>query len=157
MNLFNEKDTVEKPTIDFFQRELGYRYIPSEEFTSLRESESQYIIEPLFLAAVQKINDVDEETARRVLTKLKEVDTNWDFLEKMKFGVQVVNQETGQNETIYIVDYKNHENNDFAFTDQFYFAGDVCNGIPDIAVIVNGMVVSLIELKSPMVSFERGG
>ena len=150
MVLFNEKETVEKPTVAFFQERLGYRYVPSGEMKALREGEGQYIVEPLFLEAVGRINGIDEKKARDVLAVLKSVDTNCEFLEKMRNGVQVFNREKGQNETVRIVDYGNADGNDFVVTDQFYFSGDIYNGIPDVAVVVNGIVVSLIELKSPV-------
>jgi len=46
---FNEQYTIENHLIDFLHDQLGYEYIPAEQFAKLRSFENEYIITPIYL------------------------------------------------------------------------------------------------------------
>ena len=60
---FNEQYTIEYAIIKFIQEKLGYEYIKAEEFAKYRSFENEFIMTPLLLEAVQKINNIDENVA----------------------------------------------------------------------------------------------
>lgn len=156
---FNEQYTIEYHIIKFIKDELGYEYIPAEEFSKLRTFENEYIITSHLLEAVQKINKVDETVAQSVVREIKKLDTNEAFLNAMREGVNLKDPETGKSRDYKIVDFDTPENNRFIVTNQFYFEGTTENIRPDVLVFLNGLPVSDIEAKSPTasssVSFEN--
>ena len=54
-------------------------------------------------------------------------------------------------QTVQIIDFKNHEINEFLCTNQFKVSG-IQNIIPDILCFVNGLPLAVIECKSPYVT-----
>ena len=156
---FNELYTIEKHIIKFIQENLGYEFIPAEEFSKLRTFENEFIITSHLLESVQKINGVDENLALSVVREIKKLDTNEAFLFAMRNGVNLKDPATGKNRDFQVVDFTNPDNNRFVVTSQFYFEGTTENIRPDVMIFLNGLPVSDIEAKSPTasssVSFEN--
>ena len=156
---FNEQFTIENHVIKFLREQLGYEYIPADQFAKLRSFENEYIITPHLLAAVQKINDLDEATALSVVREVKKLDTNEAFLLAIRNGINLKDPDTGMFRDYMIVDFDNPDNNHFVVTNQFYFEGVTENIRTDVLAFVNGMPMSDIEAKSPTasssVSFEN--
>ncbi len=149
---FNEQYTVEYHIIKFIRERLGYEYMPAEDFAKLRSFENEYLIVPHLLAAVQKINGVDEMVAQSVVREVKKLDTNEAFLLAIRNGINLKNPSTGTFRDYKIVDFDNPDNNHFVVTNQFYFEGVTENIRPDVLVFVNGLPISDIEAKSPTAS-----
>jgi len=149
---FNELYTIEKHIIKFIQENLGYEFIPAEEFSKLRAFENEFIITSHLLESVQKINEVDETLALSVVREIKKLDTNEAFLFAMRNGVNIKDPATGKNRDFQIVDFGNPENNRFVVTSQFYFEGSTENIRPDVMIFLNGLPISDIEAKSPTAS-----
>jgi hypothetical protein len=130
---FNEKYTVENHIIKYLKDKLGYRFLSKEEFSKLREYENEFIIKPLFLEAVKKINNIDDEKAESIFREVKKLDTNEDFLIAMRDGVNLIDSETKKHINYQIVDWTRldsrfrgndkaaGDNNDFVITTQLYF------------------------------------
>lgn len=148
---FNEQHTIEYHIIKFI-RELGYEYIPADEFSKLRTFENEYLITPHLLEAIQKINSVDETVATSVVREVKKLDTNEALLLAIRNGINLKDPETGKSRDYKIVDFDNTDNNKFVVTNQFYFEGNTENIRPDVLVFLNGMPVCDIEAKSPTAS-----
>jgi len=147
---FNENATIEQHIIKFLKNNLGYRYIKPEDFAKLRNQENEVLIEPLLVESIKKINQLSDETIiQTIIRELKKADTNQHFLEFLRNGVELKNQETQKTEKYKILDFENPQNNDFVATNQFYFAGDLENIRPDIMIFVNGIPLVDIEAKSP--------
>ncbi|MFA5158587.1 MAG: type I restriction endonuclease subunit R [Patescibacteria group bacterium] len=157
---FNEQVTVENYIIKFIKDTLGFEYIKPEEFAKLRDLESEYIIKSQLLDAVKRINNVDDSVAKSVLREVNKIDSNQEFLDKIREGVNLMNPETRQMQDYRLVDFDKPENNQFVVTNQFYFEGDTENIRPDILISVNGLPLVDIEAKSPTasegVTFENG-
>lgn len=131
---------------------LGYEYITPEEFSKLREFESEYVVVPLLLEAVKKINNISEEEAMTVVREVKKIDTNEGFLNLYRSGVNIKDPKTGKKRDYFVVDYDKIENNRFVVTNQLYFEGELENIRPDIMIFLNGLPIVDIEAKSPTAS-----
>ncbi|MFA6662373.1 MAG: type I restriction endonuclease, partial [Bacilli bacterium] len=163
---FNEQYTVENHIIKFIsgvnlsertsdqnnENDLGYEYVSPEEFSKLREFESEYVIVPLLLEAVKKINNISEEEAATVVREVRKIDTNEGFLDLYRNGVNIKDLKTGKKRDYIVIDYNNIENNRFVVTNQFYFEGELENIRPDIMIFLNGLPIVDIEAKSPTAS-----
>ena len=191
---FNEQYTVENYIIEFLCGDrsfaptqddkkqvtqdgsaggLGYEYIPPQEFTQLREFENEYIVSPLLLAAIKRINNIDDDEAYNVVREIKKIDTNEGFLNLFRNGVDIIDLGTQRTINYHVVDWdeldrdchvamdpRNDNNNQFVVTNQFYFEGNSENIRPDVLIFINGLPLIDIEAKSPTasdgVSFENG-
>jgi type I restriction enzyme R subunit len=158
---FNEQVTVENYIIKFIKDKLGFEYIKPEEFSKLRDLESEYIIIPLLEQAIKKLNpDASEGEIKNIIHEIKKIDTNEAFSKALRDGINIKNSTTGKKHDYKLVDFDNVENNQFVVTNQFYFEGDTENIRPDIMIFVNGIPLVNIEAKSPTasegVSFENG-
>src|SRR3989339_1714412 len=147
---FNEQYTVENHIIKYLSETLGYEYIPPKEFAQLREFESEYIVTPLLLAAIKRINSINDDEAYNVLREIKKIDTNEGFLNLFRNGVDIIDLATKRTMNYSVIDHA--DKNQFVVTSQFYFEGSSENIRPDILVFLNGLPVVDIEAKSPTAS-----
>ncbi|MFH1048091.1 MAG: HsdR family type I site-specific deoxyribonuclease, partial [Patescibacteria group bacterium] len=129
---------------------LGYKYIPPAEFAKLREFENEFIIISRLLEAIKKINKIDNDEAQSVIREVKKIDTNQEFLNTMREGIDIKDLKTNRVKNYKIMDFKNPENNSFVITNQFYFEGNAENIRPDMLVFLNGLPICDIEAKSPV-------
>lgn len=146
---FNEQYTIENHVIKFLKEKLGYEYIKPQEFAKLREFENEYIIAPLLLEAVKKINSIDNDEALSVVREVKKIDNNEAFLQALRYGINLKDSQTSKMRDYLIVDFDTPGNNHFVVTNQFYFEGNSENIRPDVMVFLNGLPVVDIEAKSP--------
>lgn len=146
---FNEQHTIENHIIQFLQERLGYEYVKPQEFSKLREFENEYLITPLLLDAIKRINGIDSDEAQSVIREVKKLDSNEEFLNVFRGGINLKDPETGKMRDYYVIDSDNIENNHFVVTNQFYFEGNSENIRPDVMVFLNGIPVIGIEAKSP--------
>lgn len=146
---FNEQYTVENHIIKFLSKTLGYDYIKPEEFSKLREFETEFLITSELLTAIKKINGIDDDVAQSVLREVKKVDSNEGFLQLYRNGVNLKDPATGKMRDYLVVDMENPDNNHFVVTNQFYFEGNLENVRPDVMVFLNGIPLVDIEAKSP--------
>jgi len=93
---FNEQVTIENYIIKFIKDKLGFEYIKPEEFAKLRSLESEYIITTHLLEAIKKINKIDDEVAQSVAQEVKKIDSNQEFLHKLRNGINLKNPGTGR-------------------------------------------------------------
>jgi type I restriction enzyme, R subunit len=157
---FNEQATVENYVIKFLKEKLNYEYIKPKDFEGLRELETEYVINSQLEEAIRRINDVGDEEAKGVARLVRAVDSNQNFLERLRSGFDIVDLQTQRSKNYKIIDFAKPENNTFVVTNQMYFEGNAENIIPDVVVLVNGLPLVLIEAKSPTasenVSYENG-
>lgn len=146
---FNEQYTVELHIIKFLTEKLGYKYILPQEFGTFREFENEYLITPLLLAAVKKLNSIEDDEALTVVREVKKIDNNQAFLHALRYGINLKDQKTGKMRDYILVNYDNAQNNQFVVTNQFYFEGNAENIRPDVMLFLNGIPVVDIEAKSP--------
>ena len=123
--------------------------------------ESEYIVKPCLHGTIAKVDpEASEHEIASVIREVRKIDTNYEFLQKLREGINLKNPKTGNFQDYKLLDFDNPENNHFVVTNQFYFERDSENIRPDIMVFVNGLPLVDIEAKSPTasegVSFENG-
>lgn len=149
---FNEQYTVENHVLKFLEEKLGYEYIKPAEFAKLREFEHEYVVMPLLVDALKRINGIEDAEATMVAREVRKLDGNQAFLRAMRDGISLIDPETRKSKSYKLVDFDTPENNRFVVTNQFYFEGNAENIRPDILVFLNGLPIVDIEAKSPTAS-----
>ena len=146
--------------IQFFQDELGYTYLGDWE----EEIRTQPIEEDLLFQYLTKNNRYSSELAQKAVDALVKAATNLsddlyeankEVYKLLRYGV-TVREELGQpKETVWLVDWKNTTNNDFAVAEEVTVAGKHIKR-PDVVLFVNGIAIGVIELKRSKVGVEEG-
>ena len=133
---------------------MGYRYVYAPDLE--RDFRSPLYEEEL-VSALHRLNPkLPEDAITDALFKLKNfenaelVQKNELFMDYLQHGIEVRYFVKGEERSglVYIVDYKNPENNSFVVANQWTFIEN-SNKRPDVLLFLNGLPVVLIELKSP--------
>ena len=147
------ESSYEEAIIELFQG-IGYDYIKGQDVE--RELDNPLYIDVLeeYLYKINK--QEDRKAIEEALNKIKNfenaslVEKNIIFMDYLQNGVPVryfVNNEE-KNTIIYLVDYKNVNNNSFIIANQWTVI-DKSTKKPDIVLFLNGLPVVVMELKSP--------
>lgn len=153
MSDFYTEADYENSVIELFQN-MGYRYVYAPDLE--RDFRSSLYGEELE-EAIHRINpDMPEQALADAIYKLKNFENaelvlkNAIFMEYIQHGIEVRYFVDGEERSglVYLVDYKNTDNNSFVVANQWTFIEN-SNKRPDILLFLNGMPVVLIELKSP--------
>ncbi|WP_294339774.1 type I restriction endonuclease subunit R [uncultured Clostridium sp.] len=153
MSDFYTEADYEKSVIELFQN-MDYRYVYAPDLE--RDFRSPLYEEELD-DSIRRINpDMPEDAIADALYKLKNFENaelvlkNALFMDYIQHGIQVRYFVKGEERSglVYLVDYKNPDNNSFVVANQWTFIEN-SNKRPDILLFLNGMPVVLIELKSP--------
>ena len=152
-NFFVEAD-YENSIIELFQNDLGYEYVYGPDIE--RDFYSP-LYEDVLVESLYRLNrGVPDDAIQEALYKLKNfengelVQKNAIFMDYLQSGIPVRYFVDGEERSsiVYLVDYKNPDNNSFIVANQWTFIEN-CNKRPDIVLFLNGLPVVLVELKSP--------
>lgn len=150
---FTEAD-YERSVIELFQS-LGYSHIYAPD---LERDYSTPFLESVLQDCLVKINkNLPYAAIAEGMSMLRDfesgslVQRNEIFMNYLQNGITVKYLENGEERTniVYLIDYKNADNNDFCVLNQFTYIENGNNRRPDIIVFVNGLPLVIIELKSP--------
>lgn len=150
---YTEAD-YENSIIELFQNDLGYEYIYGPDIE--RDFHSP-LYEEVLLDSLYRLNScLPDDAIQDALFKLKNfengelVQKNAVFTDYLQNGIEVKYFEDGEERSsiVYLVDYKNPDNNSFIVANQWTFIEN-SNKRPDIILFLNGLPVVLMELKSP--------
>lgn len=151
--LYTESD-YEESIIELFQN-MEYRYVcgydlERDYYSPLYEDE---LVESLHRINSNMPNDAIQAALYK-LTNFQNADLiqkNEIFMDYIQNGVDVKYTLDGEeiSDIIYLIDYKNIENNSFVIGNQWTYIENNCERRPDIILFINGLPVVLIELKSP--------
>ena len=153
MPAFYTEANYENSIIELFQ-DMGYRYVYAPDID--RDFYSP-LYEPELIEALYRLNsNLPKEAIKEALFKLKHyengelVKKNAVFMDYLQHGVEVRYFVKGEERSgiVYLVDYKNPDNNSFVVANQWTFIEN-SNKRPDIILFLNGLPVVIIELKSP--------
>lgn len=155
-----EQDTQER-VIEFFQETLNYTYLGNWK-DSIQEN-SNIIAEDLtdWLRQQGIDNEVIEkavyqlEQASRIGDSITLYDANLEVYELLRYGVKVLPEVGEQHKTVWLIDWKNPENNDFGIAEEVAVRGKN-NKRPDLVLYVNGIAIAVLELKRSTVSVSEG-
>lgn len=150
--IYTEAD-YENTIIELFEN-MGWQHVYGPDLD--RDYEDPLYEEELD-DAIRRINpDMPESAIHEALFKLKNFDNadlvqkNAVFTDYIQHGIEV-RYLVGSEERaglVYLVDYKNPDNNSFIITNQWTFIEN-SNKRPDVLLFLNGLPVVLMELKSP--------
>ncbi|MEP7321596.1 MAG: HsdR family type I site-specific deoxyribonuclease [Saprospiraceae bacterium] len=158
-NIGKRERVTQDRLVELFANELKYRYLGH---WADRENNSN--IEEEILAAYLTKKGYSPNLISKTLYEFSKTandqskslyDVNKEVYSMLRYGVNV-QPETGHNkETIWLIDWKNPAENDFAFAEEVTIKG-VHNKRPDIVLYVNGIALGVMELKRSTVSISEG-
>lgn len=153
MSIFFTEANYENAIIELFQ-EMGYHHIYAP---NIERDFNSPLYEDELEQALYRINpSIPDAAIADALYKLKNFESaeliqkNALFMDYIQHGIEVRYFVKGEecSGIVYIVDYKNPDNNSFIIANQWTFI-EKSNRRPDILVFLNGLPVVLMELKSP--------
>lgn len=153
-----ERETQNR-VIALFQKELGYRYLGNWE-----ERENNSNIEEEILTEWLTKRKYSQNLISKALYEITKVandqskslyDVNKEFYSMLRYGVNVQPDIGHNKETVWLIDWKNPSNNDFAIAEEVTVKG-IHKKRPDIVLYVNGIALGVLELKRSTVSISEG-
>lgn len=161
MNNVGQRERITQTrVIQLFTEHLGYRYLGN-----WHKREDNRNIEPGLVSAWLTKCGVSEVLIDRVLRQLDRAaslgegrilyDANKEVYRLLRYGVKDKEGAGEQNQTIWLVDWKNPEANDFAIAEEVTHKGENKKR-PDLVLYVNGIALGVIELKRSTVSVSEG-
>ena len=152
-SLYTEAD-YENSVIELFRSDLGYEYAYGPDIE--RDFYSP-LYEDVLLDSLYRLNrELPDDAIQDALFKLKNfengelVQKNSVFMDYLQNGIPVRYFVDGEERSsiVYLIDYKNTDNNSFIVANQWTFIEN-SNKRPDVILFLNGLPVVLVELKSP--------
>tara|TARA_R110001599_G_scaffold82854_2_gene222834 strand:+ start:26739 stop:29921 length:3183 start_codon:yes stop_codon:yes gene_type:complete len=156
------EDQLELLCIDWF-KEIGYEYangydIAPDGDCPEREDYRQVILKARLLAQLEVINPhIPIAALEQAIAVVTQFDTpiliknNQQFHQHLLEGIKVEFKEGDQEVVDYVrfIDFNNTNKNEFLIVNQFTVTGIKGNRRPDIVVFINGLPISVVELKNP--------
>ncbi len=146
--------------VAFFQSELGYRYLGDWQ-----ERAGNKNIETGLLTAWLQQRGISDALITRAIRQLdtaaalgegkKLYYANKEVYRLLRYGVKDKEGAGEQNQTVWLIDWKNPEANDFAIAEEVSIKGENKKR-PDLVLYVNGIALGLLELKRSSVSVAEG-
>lgn len=158
----NENTLAEQPVIDWL-RELGYETLFSPDIAPggafmERGDYREVILEGRLRRALKRINPnisdtgLDEVAGKIIKYENSDIEIgNKKMYEMLTRGIKIdIKDENSElrGKTVYPIDFKNLQNNEFLVVNQFTIQGKTVR-IPDLVVFINGIPVAIFEFKSP--------
>ena len=155
------EDQVELQSIDWF-KDLGYDYVcgydiaPDGE-TPERSDYVSVVLKDRLLSALTRINpDIPQTAIATALSQLTNpnipalMSANRQVHSWLTKGVKVTYHEGDQEigKQLKVIDFDNPDNNEWLVVNQFTIHGQKHNRRPDVLVFVNGLPLSVLELKN---------
>lgn len=154
---------IERATQDrvvkLFREELGYKYLGD------RHDQENKNIEKNLLEAWLKKQGYSQALITRSFRALEQAsalgdgrhlyDANKEVYRLLRYGVKAKEEVGEQNKTVWLIDWKNFDNNDFYIAEEVSVKGENKKR-PDIVLYVNGIALGVIELKRSSVSVSEG-
>ncbi|KAB2949522.1 MAG: HsdR family type I site-specific deoxyribonuclease [Phycisphaerae bacterium] len=151
---------TQERVVEFFCNTLGYSYLG---FWKDRDGNSN--VEEEELAKWLRRRGHSDKIIGKVLHELAKAralggsktlyDANREVYGLLRYGVKVKPEVGEQYVTIWLIDWKKPESNDFAVAEEVTVAGEH-NKRPDVVLYVNGIALGVLELKRSIVSVTEG-
>ena len=148
------EELYEQAIIELFEK-MGYTHIYAPD---MERDYSSPLLDAVLQDSLVKLNKgLPLDAIQEAIAKLRNFDTgsllqkNMQFMDYLQNGVPVKYFVSGEerNSLVYLVDYKNVENNSFYVVNQFTYIENGNNRRPDVILFINGLPLVLCELKSP--------
>ena len=153
LGLYTEYD-YENSIIELFQNNLEYEYIYGPD---IERDFYNPLYEEVLLDSLYRLNKgLPDDAIQDAIFKLKNFENgelaqkNFVFMDYLQNGIQVRYFVSGEERSsiVYLVDYKNPDNNSFVLANQWTFIEN-SKKRPDLVLFLNGLPIVLVELKSP--------
>ena len=153
-----ERETQNR-IIKLFRERLNYRYIGNlqyEDNKNIREHDlrawltKQGYNDTLITKSIRAIANASAMGGGRHL-----YDANKDVYRLLRYGIKEKADISENNQTIWLIDWKNIHNNDFAIAEEVSIKGEHKKR-PDIVLYVNGIALGVLELKRSAVDVIEG-
>ena len=141
-------------------RQLGYTYLGNWETRDNNRN-----IETDLLSKWLKQQGMNKTLIAKTLRELDRAatvgvgqnlyDANKAVYRLLRYGVKVKKGAGKQNQTVWLIDWKHPENNDFAIAEEVTIKGENKKR-PDIVLYVNGIALGILELKRSSVAIGEG-
>ena len=151
---------TQQRVIAFFQDALGYAYLGN-----WKDRADNSNVEKELLTGWLKQQGYDDRTIAKALHELDKAaapggsktlyDANREVYGLLRYGVKVQPDVGEQTVTVWLIDWANPGNNDFAITEEVTVAGENAKR-PDVVLYVNGIALGVLELKRSTVSVTEG-
>ncbi|SDD13613.1 type I restriction enzyme, R subunit [Algoriphagus faecimaris] len=151
--------TTQDRVIDLFQTKLSYTYLGDWE-----DEVRTHPIEEDILRSYLLGNGYSNIQAQKAIDSLVKAATNLskglyeankEVYHLLRYGV-TVREELGQpKETVWLIDWKNPESNQFGVAEEVTVHGRYSKR-PDLVIYVNGIALGVLELKRSKVGVEQG-
>jgi len=153
---------IEQFAIGLLEKQ-GYQYIYAPDIAPDSDTPERSLFEDVLLLkrlekAVGKINpgipaEVREDAIKQIqrLNSPELIANNEAFHRMLTEGIKVTYRKDGadRGDLVWLIDFKNPENNEFLVTNQFTVIENEVNKRPDVILFVNGLPLIVIELKNP--------
>lgn len=144
--------------VKLFKDKMDYCYLGNWE-----ERENSNVEEEFLIKFLKKQNYSDV-LIRKALYQLNQVasnqskalyDINKEVYSLLRYGIQVKEELGEAKQTVWLIDWKHYENNDFYIAQEVTVRGQH-NKRPDIVLYVNGIAVAVLELKRSTIAVSEG-
>ena len=151
---------TQRRVVAFFRDALGYDYLGHWQ----DRAGNRNIEEDLVRSWLERQGHGDRIITRalRELDKAASLggsktlyDANRQTYERLRYGVKVQPAVGDQTVTVWLIDWKNPGNNDFAIAEEVTVTGQNTKR-PDLVLYVNGIALGVLELKRSTVSVAEG-
>lgn len=142
---------TQKRIIKLFTEQLGYVYYGNlEDRTNNSNVEETYLSkflekqgygETLIVKAVNEVTQLASSNSGNLY------DRNQKMYNLLRYGVKARPELGEQFETIFPIDWKNWEQNEFAIAEEVTLNNQQHNRRPDIVLYINGIAIGILELK----------
>ncbi len=157
--VFNEQEYESKVIKTFIDN--NYKFIDSAELLHIRKDLGQVILFENLENCVKRINDgISQADVNAIVDIVRRSHNanlilgNKNCMKLLVEGVKVYDSTSNLTNTYKLIDYDNVSSNEFVVTNQFKMTSKHYtyeNQIPDVVVYINGLPISVIELKSPTI------
>jgi len=154
-----ERETQSR-LIRLFEKQLRYDYLGNWEDRAHNSN-----IEEDLLRAWLNRQRYSEKVIGRVFYELEKAkalggsknlyDANREVYGLLRYGVKVASEAGEKKQTVWLIDWENPGNNDFAVAEEVTVGG-VHDKRPDLVLYVNGIATGVLELKRSIVSVAEG-
>ncbi|KAF5414847.1 MAG: hypothetical protein C5S48_07440 [Candidatus Methanogaster sp.] len=153
---------IEQFAIELLKNQ-GYQYMYAPDIAPDSETPERSLFEDVLLLkrlkkAVGRINpgipaDVRGDAIKQIqrLNSPELIVNNEAFHRMLTEGIKVTYRKDGvdRGDLVWLIDFKNPENNEFLVSNQFTVIENEVNKRPDVILFVNGLPLIVIELKNP--------
>jgi type I restriction enzyme R subunit len=158
LNVGQPERKTQNRIIELFVNKMGYTYLGNWE-----DRENSNIEKELLTRCLKKQNYNDTiidcslfELEKAASNQNKGLyDLNKEVYSLLRYGIQTKENVAENNQTVWLIDWKNPENNDFYIAKEVTVRGQH-DKRPDIVLYINGIAVAVLELKRSIISVSQG-